>query len=174
MPGFNLNLLALTLVLCFAIKAQRSPRSVWQGMFCEPLTTDDASNTPKPRSRPAIDAESFAHSFLVLFFIVLRHHLQMLLAMCMTNGRPFCATCGGAKAGGFALLVLTLVWLDLLERIILGAITIPIKWAQAPQLYPDSLRMKHSSLSRFGVESRSLFRSYEAVHYSSRIKSITH
>src|SRR6266404_521438 len=114
MPDFNLELLAVALVLCLSIKPQRSPRSVWQGMFCEPLTTDDTANTPELWPHTAVDAETFAHSFLVLFFVALRHLHQMLLAMGMTNIRLFSTACRCAKAGGFPLLVLTLVLLDLL------------------------------------------------------------
>src|SRR5437667_5354005 len=104
MPGFNLNLLALALFFCFAIKAERSPRPVGQGMLCEPLTTDDTTNTPKPRSRPAIGAESFADSFLVLFLVALRHFLQMPWAMRITNIRLFSTTSAGAEAGRFPFL----------------------------------------------------------------------
>jgi hypothetical protein len=72
--------------------------------------------------------ETFAHSLLVLFFIALRHLLQMPSAMRMTNVRLFWTTGGCAKTGGFPFLILTLVGLDLLGLIVFAAITIPIGW----------------------------------------------
>src|SRR5260370_14296044 len=149
MPHFNLKPLARTLSLCLTVEPQRFPRSIWQGMLCEPRTTDDTTNAPKPRSHPAIGTESCTHSSRVLFLVALRHLLQMLSASRMAKFRLGHTTAIGTQPSSLALLLARLAAFDSPESIALAMFETAMRNYDsiiAPQLSPFCLRYtEHSS-----------------------------
>src|SRR5260221_10455149 len=153
MSGVNLDLLTLAFPLCLTIKPQRPSSSDRQTIPGKTLATDDATNTPELRSLTAVDAETLAHSLLVLFLVAPGHLPQMHLATGVTKIRFFSTTSGGAKAGIFASPVGENVFLGPLHTRRTGAVAILRSQCRLSMSRrhraPNCFRNQHSSFTQF-------------------------